>query len=55
MLEHYGLYFGAFDFIVSKKDKEYVFLEINPNGQWLWLEQLGGSKISKTLAEYLVS
>jgi len=54
MNKHYGLDFGAFDFIISKKG-EYVFLELNPNGQWLWLEQLGGPKISKTLAEYLVS
>lgn len=54
MLRHYGLHFGAFDFIVSK-DNKYVFLELNPNGQWLWLEQLSGFKISKVLTEYLVS
>ncbi len=54
MLKHYGLYFGAFDFIVNSEE-EYIFLELNPNGQWLWLEQLGGSKISKALAKYLVS
>jgi len=55
MLKHYELHFGAFDFIVTKKDKEFVFLELNPNGQWLWLEQLSGFKISKVLADYLVS
>ena len=54
MLNHYGLDFGAFDFIVSK-DGQYIFLELNPNGQWLWLEQLSGFKISEVLAEYLVS
>ena len=53
MLESYGLYFGAFDFIVTK-EKNFVFLELNSNGQWLWLEQLSGSRISKSLADYLI-
>ena len=32
-----GLIFSAIDLIYSK-NKEYYFLENNPNGQWLWLE-----------------
>jgi glutathione synthase/RimK-type ligase-like ATP-grasp enzyme len=35
----YGLTFGALDFIVTPKD-EYVFLENNPVGQFLFVEQL---------------
>ncbi|MDO8729228.1 MAG: hypothetical protein Q7K26_05100 [bacterium] len=31
------LNFGAFDFIVTKDD-EYYFLEVNPAGQFLWIE-----------------
>ena len=31
-----GLNFGCFDFIVTPSG-EYVFLECNPNGQWLWV------------------
>ncbi len=54
MLSHYGLNFGAFDFIKDKKGR-YIFLELNPNGQWLWLEQLSGYKISEVLADYLIS
>ncbi len=36
VLKNYSLHFGAFDFIKTK-DNKYVFLELNPNGQWLWL------------------
>ncbi|WP_158946026.1 MvdC/MvdD family ATP grasp protein [Granulicella sp. S190] len=32
-----GLVFGCIDMIVTPDDR-YVFLEINPNGQWLWIE-----------------
>lgn len=37
MLARYGLNFGCFDFIVTP-DSKIVFLELNPNGQFLWLE-----------------
>jgi len=33
-----GLSFGAFDFVVTP-DNEWVMLECNPAGQWLWLAQ----------------
>lgn len=48
------LKFGCIDMIVTP-DKEYIFLEINPNGQWLWIEQLTGLPISQTLAELLIA
>lgn len=53
MLKHYGLSFGEFDFIKSKKG-DYVFLEVNPNGQWLWLEIKSGYNLTKDVAENLV-
>ncbi len=53
MLKHYDLSFGEFDFIKNKKD-EYVFLEINPNGQWLWLELQSGYNLTKDVAENLL-
>lgn len=31
------LEFGAFDYLVTADDT-WIFLEVNPNGQWLWLE-----------------
>jgi glutathione synthase/RimK-type ligase-like ATP-grasp enzyme len=43
LMSKLGLSFGAIDFIETP-DNEFVFLEINPNGQWLWIDdqlQLG--------------
>lgn len=51
-LKKMGLNFGAFDFIVTP-DNRYVFLECNPNGQWLWIEILTGQKISEAIADAL--
>jgi glutathione synthase/RimK-type ligase-like ATP-grasp enzyme len=53
MLSHYGLHFGAFDFIYSKEG-EYVFLELNPNGQWLWLEEQSKYNLTKEVADNLI-
>ena len=33
-----GIVFGSFDFIVTP-DGDYVFLEVNEQGQFLWLEE----------------
>lgn len=52
-LKKLNLKFGCFDFIVTPK-QEYVFLECNPNGQWLWIEHETGMEISKCIAETLV-
>lgn len=43
LMATFGLTFGAID-LVQTIDGEFVFLEVNPNGQWLWIEdqlQLG--------------
>ena len=53
MLTYYGLNFGAFDFIYSK-DRKYFFLELNPNGQWLWLEEQSGYNLTKEVADNLI-
>lgn len=53
MLTHYGLHFGAFDFIYSK-DRKYFFLELNPNGQWLWLEEQSGYNLTREVANNLI-
>jgi hypothetical protein len=34
-----NLEFGAIDLVLTP-DGEYIFLEINPNGQWAWIQQL---------------
>ena len=51
-LKQMKLNFGCFDFIVTPEG-EYVFLECNPNGQWLWIEMETGYDISKIMARNL--
>jgi hypothetical protein len=52
-LKQMHLHFGCFDFIVTPEG-EYVFLECNPNGQWLWIELATGMKISEAIARQLM-
>lgn len=52
MLKFLGLKYGAFDFIVRNDD--YYFLEVNPNGQWYWLEEELSLDISNSIFNYLV-
>ena len=54
LLEKLRLKFGAIDFILDKEG-EYVFLEINPNGQWAWIEKHTGYEISKTIVNQLLN
>lgn len=49
-----GLVYGAYDLIKSKSGG-YVFLECNPSGQWLWMENKLGIPISETFAHYLMN
>jgi glutathione synthase/RimK-type ligase-like ATP-grasp enzyme len=49
-----GLAFGAYDLIITPDD-EPVFLEVNPMGQWLWLEKAAGVPVTNTLVEHLMS
>lgn len=46
------LQFGAADLILTPND-EYIFLEINPNGRWWWIQELTGINIAKTIALFL--
>lgn len=52
MMKLLNLKFAAFDFIVS--NGEYIFLELNANGQWLWLEEELNLKISNALVDNLI-
>ncbi|MBM6836103.1 MvdC/MvdD family ATP grasp protein [Desulfovibrio piger] len=51
LMELLGLSYGAIDFIVTKEN-DWVFLEINPLGQWLWIEDLTGLDISGGIARF---
>jgi MvdD-like protein with pre-ATP grasp domain/ribosomal protein S6-L-glutamate ligase RimK-like protein len=49
-----NLSFGALDLILTPDDR-YVFLEVNINGQWAYLETMLGLPISNAIAELLTS
>ncbi|MFH1661841.1 MAG: MvdC/MvdD family ATP grasp protein [Candidatus Falkowbacteria bacterium] len=49
LMESLLLNFGIIDMIVTP-DGDNVFLEINPNGNWIWIEQKIKIPISKTIA-----
>ncbi len=53
LVKHFGLVYGAIDLILTP-DGRYVFLEINPNGQWFWIEEMTGLKITESIARMLV-
>jgi hypothetical protein len=49
-----GLVYGAIDMRLTP-DGEYVFLEVNPAGQWLFIEDRTGQPITAALAEHLLT
>ena len=49
LLGRLRLRFGALDFVVGP-DGSWTFLEINPNGQWAWLQDATGVPIAAALA-----
>lgn len=52
LVQGLDLCFGAIDLALTP-DGEYVFFEINPNGQWGWVEELTGLPIAAALAGLL--
>ena len=53
LVERLGLCYGAIDLIVTP-DGRYIFLEINPTGQYLWLEEAIGLPISAALCDLIL-
>ncbi|CAL2060638.1 ATP-grasp ribosomal peptide maturase [Streptomyces sp. TR1341] len=51
-LAHFGLGSGSFDLAVGR-DGDLWWLELNPNGQWGWLEEATGLAMSAAFAELL--
>jgi glutathione synthase/RimK-type ligase-like ATP-grasp enzyme len=47
-----GLLFGAFDLIVTPEG-DYVFLELNPNGQWYWIELSTDAPMADAMTDLL--
>lgn len=54
LMEELGLVYGALDFIVTPEG-EWVFLEVNPNGQFIWMQHDLGLPMSDTFADLLVA
>jgi hypothetical protein len=54
LVEQLGLCYGAIDMVLAP-DGRYVFLEINPNGQYLWIEEETGLPISDAICELLIT
>ncbi len=52
LVAHLGLRYGAIDLICDRSGKLW-FLEINPNGQWAWIENLTGYPIASAIVDEL--
>ena len=50
LMRYYGLRFGAIDMAVSNGG-DWVFFEINPNGQWAWLDLTANTSIADSFVE----
>lgn len=54
IVRSYGLSFAAIDMVLDKSG-EYIFLELNPNGEWGWLERVTDLDISVAVAAVLMN
>lgn len=52
LMKRLGLAFGAID-LVQAPTGDYYFLEVNPNGQWLWIDDKLDFGISDEVADWL--
>ena len=55
IMKNLGIVFGCFDFIVTP-DGEYYFLEVNEQGQFLWIEEVNPDiKMLQPFCEFITS
>ncbi len=54
LMQRLGLVYGAID-MRRTPEGEYVFLEINPAGQWLFVEERTGQPITEALADLMLA
>src|SRR5581483_6062663 len=52
LMASFDIKFASIDMILTP-DGEFVFLELNPNGQWLWLEIDLGLPLVASMADLL--
>ena len=53
LMDHFSLNYGAIDVILTP-DGKHVFLELNPCGEFFWLERSPGLPISDAIADVLL-
>ena len=53
MTERLGLSFAAADFVVTADDQHY-FIDLNPSGQWGWIQEATGLPIAAAIAAHLM-
>jgi glutathione synthase/RimK-type ligase-like ATP-grasp enzyme len=55
MVHGLGLRFAAVDFVVDAEDQNegYVLVDVNPNGQWGWLQETTGLPVAAAVADEL--
>jgi glutathione synthase/RimK-type ligase-like ATP-grasp enzyme len=53
LLRFFSLQYSSMDFALGE-DGIYYFLELNPNGQWAWIEQLVGHPIRDAIIDTLI-
>jgi MvdD family ATP-grasp ribosomal peptide maturase len=53
LMDRFGLNYGAVDFILTP-DGRHVFLEVNPVGEFFWLERWPGFPIAAAIADVLL-
>lgn len=49
---YFNLNFSAIDMVLDTEGN-YIFLELNPNGQWAWIEEKVGYPIRDTIIDFL--
>jgi glutathione synthase/RimK-type ligase-like ATP-grasp enzyme len=54
LMDSFGIKFASLDMILTPEG-EFVFLELNPNGQWLWIEEELGFPLVASMADLLTT
>jgi hypothetical protein len=54
LVKRLELCYGAIDMILTPEGR-YVFVEVNPSGQYLWIEQQTGLPISEAICDLLIA
>jgi hypothetical protein len=52
LMNEFGLVYGSIDLIIDKNDPM-VFLEVNPSGDWAYIEERTGLPITQTITNLI--